>query len=300
MNQSYATPLAFKQALEQQLRNQAENSARLSRVRQLLVFDRYLARISEVLGDAVVLKGGLVLELRLGRARTTKDIDLRLTGATDSVLESLQAAARLDLGDFLSFEVAADATHPVMTGDGMKYDGMRFQCDCRLAGKIYGQRFGIDVGMGDPIFGSPSRVTLDDTLDFAGIPPATLQLYPVVTHIAEKLHAYTMPRDRPNSRVKDLPDIALLAGTGPLVATELRAAAEQTFSFRDTHAIPSSVPKPPSTWERPYAAIARNDDLVWRDLDDLARAVSAFLDPALSSEDKGLRWNPSSWTWFSE
>ena len=299
MNQSYATPLAFKQALEQRLRNQAGSSAMLSRIRQLLVFDRYLARISQILGDTVVLKGGLVLELRLERARTTKDIDLRLTGSPDTVLESLQAAARLDLGDFLGFEVTADSKHPIMTGDGMKYEGMRFHGECRLAGKIYGQRFGIDVGMGDPILGSPSHVTLDDTLDFAGIPPATLLLYPVVTHIAEKLHAYTMPRDRPNSRVKDLPDIALLAGIGPLAAAEVRAALQQTFSFRDTHAIPNSVPKPPNSWETPYAAMARNDELVWQQLNELTRAVSAFLDPVLSPENEDLRWNPSSWAWFS-
>ena len=98
------------------------------------------------------------MELRLERARATKDIDLRLTGSPENVLEKLQSAARVKLRDFLSYEVTADARHPVMTGDGMKYEGMRFQCVCRLAGKIYGQRFGIDVGMGDPIFGEPSRV----------------------------------------------------------------------------------------------------------------------------------------------
>tara|TARA_R110002096_G_C14626170_1_gene724472 strand:- start:1738 stop:2229 length:492 start_codon:yes stop_codon:yes gene_type:complete len=158
MSQNYATPLAFKQALERRLRNQTSDSASLSRTRQLLVFDRFLARASQVLGDAVILKGGLVLELRLERARATKDIDLRLTGSPENVLEKLQSAARVKLRDFLSYEVTADARHPVMTGDGMKYEGMRFQCVCRLAGKIYGQRFGIDVGMGDPIFGEPSRV----------------------------------------------------------------------------------------------------------------------------------------------
>ncbi len=88
---------------------------------------------------------------------------------------------------------------------------MQFQGECRLAGKIYGQRFGIDVGMGDPILDEPSRMMLDATLDFAGVPPSTLQRYPVVTHIAENLQAYTMPRHRPNSRVKDLPDMALPA-----------------------------------------------------------------------------------------
>jgi hypothetical protein len=68
-----------------------------------------------VLGDAATLKGGLVLELRLERARTTRDIDLRLTGSAEEVLGRLQAAARLYLADFLAFEVVADAEHPEIT-----------------------------------------------------------------------------------------------------------------------------------------------------------------------------------------
>lgn len=51
----YATPLAFKQALEQRLRSSSATGIDFARRRQLLVF-----------------------ELRLARARTTKDIDLRL------------------------------------------------------------------------------------------------------------------------------------------------------------------------------------------------------------------------------
>jgi nucleotidyltransferase AbiEii toxin of type IV toxin-antitoxin system len=45
------------------------------------VFDRLLARVTRVLGKAAMLKGGLVLELRLERARTTRDVDLRLVGS---------------------------------------------------------------------------------------------------------------------------------------------------------------------------------------------------------------------------
>jgi hypothetical protein len=67
-----------------------------------------------------------------------------------------------------------------------------------------------------------------------------LRLYPIETHIAEKLHAYTMPRTRPNTRVKDLPDMALLATAEPLEAARLRAALERTFAFRATHPLPSS------------------------------------------------------------
>jgi hypothetical protein len=119
---TYGSPEAFKQALEQRLRTATKSGAEFARKRQLLVFDRFLARIVVVLGDTATLKGGLVLELRLERARTTKDIDLRLTGSPDDVLAKLQEAARSDLDDFLTFEVGPDAEHPEIQNDGMLYE----------------------------------------------------------------------------------------------------------------------------------------------------------------------------------
>ena len=62
---TYPSPEAFKQALEQRLRTSAKSGADFARKRQLLVFDRFLARVVAVLGDAATLKGGLVLELHL-------------------------------------------------------------------------------------------------------------------------------------------------------------------------------------------------------------------------------------------
>ena len=242
---TYASPEAFKQALEQRLRSSATTGAEFARKRQLLVFDRFLARIALVLGDAATLKGGLVLELRLERARTTKDVDLRMVGSPDDVLAKLQEAGRKNLGDFMTFEVVPDEDHPEIQNDGMQYDGLRFRAECKLAGKLYGQPFGVDVAFGDPILGEPEVIVAEDVLAFAGIAPPTLRLYPIETHIAEKLHAYTMPRTRPNSRVKDLPDIALLATAQPIDAKRLRAALEQTFAFRKTHALPANVPEPP-------------------------------------------------------
>ena len=73
---AYATPAGFKAALEQRLRNSSKAGVELARRRQLLVFDRFLARVTRALGKAAMLKGGLVLELRLERARTTRDVDL--------------------------------------------------------------------------------------------------------------------------------------------------------------------------------------------------------------------------------
>jgi len=258
---TYASPEAFKQALEQRLRTSAKAGAAFARKRQLLVFDRFLARIVVVLGDAATLKGGLVLELRLERARTTKDVDLRITGSPDDILTKLQEAARRDLGDFMTFEVAPDDDHPEIRNDGMQYEGLRFRAECRLAGKLYGQRFGVDVAFGDPMLGEPEVVVAEDVLAFAGIAPPALRLYPIETHIAEKLHAYTMPRARPNSRVKDLPDLALLATVQTIEAKRLLAALEQTFTFRDTHSLPVMLPDPLPAWGTPYAAMAREDQL---------------------------------------
>lgn len=288
---TYSSPEAFKQALERRLRSATNTGAELARKRQLLVFDRFLARIVAVLGDAVTLKGGLVLELRLERARTTKDVDLRIVGSPDDILARLQETGRRDLGDFMTFEIAPDDDHPKIQNDGMQYDGLRFRAECKLAGKVYGQPFGVDAAFGDPILGKPEVMVAQDVLAFAGIAPPTLRLYPIETHVAEKLHAYTMPRSRPSSRVKDLPDLALLATAQPIDAKRLRAALEQTFTFRKTHPLPALVPAPLSAWVTPYAAMAREDKLAWPTLDDVTKAVQAFLDPVLAGGLDAV-WSP--------
>jgi hypothetical protein len=260
------------------------------------VFDRFLARVVAMLGDAAMLKGGLVLELRIEHARTTNDVDLRMVGSPNDILARLQGAGRRDLGDFLTFEVGPDEDDPEIRNDGMQYDGLRFRAECKLAGKVYGQPFGVDVAFGDPILGEPEIVVADDVLAFAGIAPPTLRIYPIETHLAEKLHAYTMPRSRSNSRVKDLPDIALLATAQPIDARRLRSALEQTFTFRKTHALPANVPAPLAAWTTPYAAMAREDQLAWLALDEVTQAAQTFLDPVLAGELDAM-WEPETWSW---
>ncbi len=293
---TYLTPQSFKQALEQRLRASSETGPNFARKRQLLVFDRFLARLVAVVGNAAMLKGGLVLELRLERARATKDVDLRMIGSPNEILQTLQEAGRLDLGDFMTFEVTADEDHPKIQGDGVQYDGLRFGAVCKLAGKLYGQPFGVDVAFGDPILGEPEVIIAKDTLDFAGIAPPTLRIYPIETHIAEKLHAYTMPRTRPNSRIKDLPDIVLLATAQALNAEQLRRALEQTFAFRKTHPLPASFPDPPPSWEAPYKAMARADQLAWQTIADVTRAAQSFLNPVLAGQ-LNMVWKPNDWLW---
>jgi len=151
MTREYRTAAAFKQALEQRLRTASTSGIDFARRRQLAVFDRFLARIALELGDAVTLKGGLAVELRIERARTTTDVDLRVMGSPDDILARLDAAARRDLGDFMVFTIQPHARHPEIQNDGMQYDGVRFRAECSLAGKVYARPFGVDVAFGDPM-----------------------------------------------------------------------------------------------------------------------------------------------------
>jgi hypothetical protein len=296
MIQAYRTAAAFKQALEQRLRTASASGIDFARRRQLVVFDRFLARVALELGDAVTLKGGLAVELRIDRARTTKDVDLRVMGSPHEILDRLRTAVRRDLGDFMVFTLRPDDRHPEIQTDGMKYEGVRFRAECTVAGKVYGRPFGVDVAFGDPILGEPEVMVAQNALGFAGITPPTLRVYPVETHLAEKLHAYTMPRSRPNSRVKDLPDIALIATAGPVEGSQVRAAIEQTFAFRGTHDVPDHLPAPPESWAAPYASIAREDQLRWVTLEEAFEAARAFLDPVLAGLG-GAVWDPANWRW---
>lgn len=254
MNRKYESPIAFKQALEQRLKNEAERSGHdLGRVRQLLVFDRFLARVFATLDSSVVLKGGVALELRLERARATKDIDLGVSSSPTQLLSTLQHAGGQELGDFLRFEILADRKHPDIVTDG---------------------------------------------LHFVGIEPASYRAYPIEAHVAEKLHAYTLPRERPNSRVKDLPDLALLASLRAMDARTVREAAQALFRNRGTHAIPVALPAPPAAWEPVYARIATQNELIWNTLGDVFDAAQAFLDPVLGNSDG--TWDPVGWRWRPE
>jgi hypothetical protein len=74
----YESAARFRQALEQRLgdRSKATGSS-LIRLRKVVVFERFLARLAVAAPGRWTLKGALALDFRLkGRSRTTKDMDL--------------------------------------------------------------------------------------------------------------------------------------------------------------------------------------------------------------------------------
>lgn len=281
----YPTPLAFRAAVTDRARREAAKlGVDLGRFLRIhVVFERFLARLVQPLRHRYVLKGAVALELRLGRARATKDLDLAVALAPENLLPRLQEAGALDLGDYLRYEVVPEPRHPTIDAEALPYGGQRYRVTPFLAGKVFVGPFGLDLALG--LLPPADWVRLPGFLGFAGIAgPLSVPTLPLEVHIAEKLHAYTVPRPTLNSRVKDLPDLALLATARSFDAVALRAAIARTFAARRTHAVPQAVPLPPAAWEGPYQALARAERLPWPSLEAATEAVRAFLDPVLAGQ----------------
>jgi hypothetical protein len=281
MGKSFATAAAFRASLEQRLRTIAsETGAPLAALRLKVVIERLLARLFARNSPPWLLKGGYAMELRYRpRARTTKDIDLSvrtgkgtLNERLEQVREELQQAADVDLADFFTYQIAAPTTELQGAPDG----GARFPVAALLAGRVFA-RFHLDLGFGDPIIVGPEALLGQDFLGFAGVEPAKVWAIPKAQQFAEKIHAYTLPwTDRPNTRTKDLVDLALFATVDPPDNADIRAALEATFQRRNTHPVPAELPPPPESWTLTFAAMAREAELAAVDLAAGFRVVDEF------------------------
>ncbi len=285
----YKSGAAFRRALEDRLRAQGLSSGvPLVRLRKMVAFDRFLARLVADQPNDWVLKGGLALQLRLGpRARTTKDIDLLLKfdQSVRDVHQALVHAALLDMRDWFQFEVARP------TGSDL-----RFPMHGLLDGRAF-ETFHVDVGIRDPMVEPAEKLTTPALLDFADINPSTVPCYPLTQQIAEKVHAYTRPYATSEStRVKDWVDILLMAELGKLPGSTLRLALHATFSARGTHPLPTRLPKPSSAWSTTFRRLAHEVRLGYRTLADASDAISRFLDPVLEGQELNV-WDPTAWAW---
>ena len=257
----YATPTAFRRALEDRLKQKAKTEELdLQRLMREVAFDRLLARLFARKDVAWILKGGYALELRMKEARATKDIDLALRHSLGTekdlplktmILEALAESAARDLGDFFSFNIG----EAMLALDAAPYGGARFPVEARLDGRIF-VRFHLDVGAGDVVLAPFDLTRAHDWLEFAGIPGAEFPTISREQHFAEKLHSYTLPRETPNSRARDLIDMLLLIGSGKMDHAKVRLALDATFKRRKTHPLPAALARPPAAWKTAFGALA--------------------------------------------
>ena len=258
---TYASPTAFRRALEDRLKQKARNEGLdFQRLMREVSFDRLLARLFARKDAAWILKGGYALELRMKEARATKDIDLALRHSLGTqedvplkaaILKALSVSAARDLGDFFSFNIG----EAMLDLDAAPYGGARFPVEALLDDRTF-VRFHLDVGAGDVVLGPFDITHAHDWLEFAGIPGAEFPTISREQHFAEKLHSYTLPREMPNSRARDLIDMLLLIGSGKMDRAKVRLALDATFKRRKTHPLPASLTRPPAAWAAPFMALA--------------------------------------------
>jgi hypothetical protein len=124
-----------------------------------------------------------------------------------------------------------------------------------------------------------------DWLGFTGIEAARIRMIAREQQFAEKVHAYTLPRNSANSRVKDLVDLALLIRSGGLNQARIKDALRLTFERRRTHDFQERLPSPPADWQIPFQVLAQECGLP-TDIAAVFAGVQAYLGevPAHRSE----------------
>jgi predicted nucleotidyltransferase component of viral defense system len=293
----YETAKAFRTALEQRLKNEAQATGIvLLRLRKRVAFERFLARLATSESSGWVLKGAFALELRLGlRARTTKDIDLGRADDEEAATEHLEAATHVDLGDFFVFEVRRTPALDAAT----RFHAVRYTARADLDGRRF-EQFPVDVAFSEatPIQAEPLLGA--NSLEFADVAALQLPVVSLEQHVAEKLHAYTGAfgrNQRESTRVKDLVDLVLIGESSEFDATHLHQALATTFAQRGRQPLPNAFPSPQSSWARPYAVLAREVGIAI-DIEVGHTAAARLLDPVLRSEAGG-HWDPEAQRWRS-
>jgi hypothetical protein len=294
----YATPSAFRAALEQRLLNISHRAGlSLVRLRKMVVFDRLLARLLVAAPNRWVLKGALALEFRLGtRSRTTKDMDLVRQDGQEATTADFLLAQSVDLGDFFAFAIERTGKlDEVPEGAAVRY-----HVRVELAGRPFEDVI-VDVAFGDPASAPPDLLCGSDLLAFAGIAPVEVPALPLEQHVAEKVHAYSRVYSggRQSSRVKDLVDLVLIRSSARLEVGRLQYALKVVFESRATHPLPKEIPFPPSAWATAYRRLAREVGLN-PDMREGHQLAADFLNPVLGETlPENPKWDPSAGSWHS-
>ena len=257
---TFKTPTDFRRSLETRLKNIAnKNSLDLQRTRRKLAFERLLARIFHNDASNFILKGGYAMELRFSTSRATKDIDLTCLHRIDDfnlsmeeiIINELRQLAKLDLNDFFTFEISPAR----MELENAPYGGARYSVSSFIDKRLF-VRFQLDIGA-DVIVDEIEDIDGCDWLKYCGINTPKIRMISVEQQLAEKLHAYSLPREgRLNSRVKDLVDMLLLIEFRQINSSSLINIIQKVFKARKTHSLPKFLEPPPLEWTSLYNALA--------------------------------------------
>lgn len=273
------SPSALRASLDARLLLLAhERGVDVNRLRRHVTFQRLLRR----LGPEWVLKGGYLLEARLGtRARATRDVDLAISEATADLADALREALDHDPdGDHFVFRVTGARSH---RGNALALGGpgAHLSVEALLASRPFASIRVDVVARSEEIGGGTERVTLPLVVAEPDWPPVTVTAVDLEQHAAEKLHALASVwvHPEPSTRVKDLLDIVLLVDTARLDPARLHERLTVVFRSRDASAPPTTLPDPPAAWRTDYAAMAADHTVSAVTLDAALAVARALIDP---------------------
>lgn len=275
----YATPAAFRTAVEARLRERAHHlSAPTYMVRRQAALERLLARLSKVAPDRWALKGGLALEARLGdRARVSIDLDADHLHGAEAARADLQRAAIEDAGDHFAFALVGSQE---LRDEDVRL-AVRYQLESHLAGRPF-EPLQVDVTIAPPDPWDAEPQWRPGLLATVGLDPFKVLLIPLERQVAEKLHAYTRTyRGGGTTRARDLVDLLLIRQYEHVDLRLLREAVQRVFDRRATHAVPERLPSPPTALAMAYRREARDVSAV-AELEEAHQLLAQWLDPMLA------------------
>ncbi|RLP83029.1 nucleotidyl transferase AbiEii/AbiGii toxin family protein [Mycetocola lacteus] len=278
-----------------------KTGANVQELLTLYALEALLERISRSPdADDFVLKGGVLLAAFEAR-RPTQDIDVQVSGLVsrmDVVAEKIRAIARIEVDDGVVFE--EDSMVVSVIRDSDEYSGVRVKLTASLGrARLF---VGIDVNFGDPIWPEPQRVRIP-RLVALGQPVLEVLGYPMVMVLAEKIST-VMERGLVNSRWRDFADIYVLSHRHGIHAGELRTALGVVTEYRGIRLLSvfpllngmQVIAQP--HWVAWRFRTSRTTDLP-ESFAEVLEALSAFVDPLLSSDVKGT-WDPVGGHWTNQ
>lgn len=288
----YASPAAFRAAVDTRLRNYARKvGIPVQVVRRQAALERLMARLAQDAPRRWALKGSFALDTRLGQnARPSMDMVIDHVEGAAAAREDLQRAIALDLNDHFAFSIIG--TEQVVEGDERL--AVRYRMEASLAGVPF-EVVQIDITATAPELWQVEPAQRTGLLAAVGLGPIEVMLVPLERQVAEKLHAYTRRYNGASTRVRDLVDFVVICLFAKVKAKGLGEEITRTFAGRNTHAAPDKLPAPPADWARSYREQAQAIGIP-EALDEGYSQVASWLDPVLQGRAQGT-WNPKRQAW---
>lgn len=259
-------------------------------------YDRFLCRIFSKENGDWVLKGGSAMLARIPQTRRTLDADLFREGYNkDQSLSELKRLAAIDLHDFFHFEFGT-ATD-ILQSDNQPYEeGYRVSFITYLGAKKLNS-IHVDLVTHHGAMPPADVTTPANRIELEKLTTFPYRLYPITSQFADKACATVEKvNGKESSRIKDLVDLAIIATTQDLSATQLTEALRTECTKR-------RIPYPlnftvPAAW-RPaqFKNTASGTGAADMGLNEATHLIHRLLEELYRSDTAGHEWRHEELEW---